>query len=88
MLFSLQRTHEGVGVTRRLICVSVLILCLPETSFAYVDPGTGAYLVQALLALAGATIFYVTHPLELLRRIKAKLLKVKASHKDRTVDRD
>jgi hypothetical protein len=71
--------HRGAEslVTRKLICLSALILCLPQTSFAYVDPGTGAYVVQALVALAGATIFYITHPLELLRRVKTKLLKRK-----------
>jgi hypothetical protein len=64
-------------VTRKLIYVSALIFCLPETSFAYVDPGTGAYVVQALVALAGAAVFYVTHPLELLRRIKTRWFKSK-----------
>jgi ABC-type bacteriocin/lantibiotic exporter with double-glycine peptidase domain len=54
--------------------MSAFALCLPQTSFAYVDPGTGAYVVQALVALAGATVFYITHPLELLRRVKKKLL--------------
>lgn len=62
---------------RRLIWLSAVALCLPQTSFAYVDPGTGAYVVQALVALAGATVFYITHPLELLRRVKRRLLKRK-----------
>jgi len=61
-------------VSKKLIWLSAVAICLPQTSFAYVDPGTGAYVVQALVALAGATVFYVTHPLELLRRVKRKLL--------------
>ena len=61
-------------MSKKLIWLSAVAICLPQTSFAYVDPGTGAYVVQALVALAGATVFYVTHPLELLRRVKRKLL--------------
>ncbi len=60
---------------RKLILLSVVFVCLPRTSLAYVDPGTGAYMVQALVALVGATIFYVRNPMELVRRIKAKLFK-------------
>jgi hypothetical protein len=59
---------------KKFVLLSALMLCLPQTSFAYVDPGTGAYVVQALVVLAGAAIFYITHPVELLRRLKTKLL--------------
>jgi len=55
---------------RKLLLLSVLFVCLPQTSFAYVDPGTGAYVVQALAAVVGALVFYTTHPRELLRRVK------------------
>jgi hypothetical protein len=60
---------------RKFILLSLLIFCVPQTAFAYIDPGTGAYLVQALAALAGSVIFYVNHPRELLRRLKEKLFK-------------
>ena len=64
-------------MVRKLVLLSALALCLPRTSFAYVDPGTGAYVVQALAALIGAAVFYISHPLELIRRLKAKLSKRK-----------
>ena len=60
-------------MAKKLLWLSVLFVCLPQTSFAYVDPGTGAYVVQALAAVVSALVFYTTHPLELLRRVKGKL---------------
>ena len=57
----------------RIVLLCLLALCLPQTALAYIDPGTGAYLVQGLAALAGAVVFYVSHPAELLRRLKEKL---------------
>jgi hypothetical protein len=58
---------------RKLIWASVLLVSLPQTSFAYVDPGTGAYVVQALVALIGAGVFYITHPRELIRKLRTRL---------------
>jgi hypothetical protein len=57
----------------KIILLSLLALCMPRTALAYIDPGTGAYLVQGLVALAGAAAFYVSHPAELLRKIREKL---------------
>ena len=62
---------------KRMVWLTALAVCLPQTSFAYVDPGTGAYAVQMLVAVLGATVFYISHPIELLRRVKRKLLKRK-----------
>lgn len=57
----------------KVILLCMLALCLPQTALAYIDPGTGAYLVQGLAALVGAVAFYVSHPAELIRRLKEKL---------------
>jgi hypothetical protein len=57
----------------KIILLCLLALCLPQTALAYIDPGTGAYLVQGLVALVGAVAFYVSHPAELLRKLREKL---------------
>jgi hypothetical protein len=36
---------------------------------AYIDPGNGAYMVQALLTLLGAALFYVRHPIRTAKMI-------------------
>lgn len=57
---------------------SILILSLSSTNaFAYIDPGAGAYAIQALLALFAAIIFYIRHPLEFFKNILKKFLKKK-----------
>ena len=57
---------------------AILTASLSSTSaFAYVDPGTGAYVIQALLALFAAIIFYIRHPLELIKTFIRKFLKKK-----------
>ena len=39
--------------------LTIAMLLLPLTAFAYFDPGTGSLLIQALIgALAGITIFW------------------------------
>jgi hypothetical protein len=60
-------------MTRKLLLLGLLFLYVPQTSFAYIDPGTGAYVVQSIAALIGAAVFYVTHPVEIIRKLKARL---------------
>jgi hypothetical protein len=45
-------------------------LAFPSAAFAYIDPGTGAMMVQALLALVAAAVFYFRHPSVLWRDFK------------------
>ena len=39
----------------------------PAAAMAYIDPGNGAYMVQALFAFIGAAIFYLRHPVRALK---------------------
>lgn len=54
---------------RLIIC----LLMLPNLAFAYIDPGTGAYFVQIIIAFGGAVVFYFTHPIQLIKLLLAKL---------------
>jgi len=57
----------------KILLLGLAALCMPRPSLAYIDPGTGAYLVQGLAALVGAVAFYISHPAELFRKLKEKL---------------
>jgi hypothetical protein len=46
--------------------VSSLALA-PAAAMAYIDPGNGAYMVQALFTLVGAALFYVRHPIRTVK---------------------
>ena len=39
-------------------------------AFAYIDPGTGAMLVQAILAVLAACVFYLRNPRHIWRDLK------------------
>jgi len=44
-----------------------MLVTAPGVAMAYIDPGNGAYMVQALFTLIGAALFYLRHPISLLR---------------------
>lgn len=73
----MQKTRVSV----RLAVVGACALIWPGLAFAYIDAGTGAMLVQGLLALVAAVVFYLRNPLVLwgdlkglVRRVGARML--------------
>jgi len=54
----------------KYIAVLISIAIYPSVAYAYVDPGTGAYLLQLLIALFGAVVFYASRPMQLFRLIR------------------
>ena len=42
-------------------------------SYAYFDPGTGMFILQALIALVSGFFFYLMNPKLLLKKIKEKI---------------
>jgi hypothetical protein len=46
----------------RGILIIAFLAVSPTVAMAYIDPGNGAYMVQALFTLLGAALFYVRHP--------------------------
>lgn len=54
---------------RKFNILLAAILLFPGVAYAYVDPGTGAYLLQLLIAIFGAAVFYISRPVQLFRLI-------------------
>lgn len=48
----------------------VLQLYMAFPVFAYVDPGSGAMLIQAVLALFTSVLFYICNPRKVWERLK------------------
>jgi len=64
----------------KIILISIFSLVFfSKISFAYFDPGTGAFIVQAIIAFFSAVIFYLAYPFiklkKILGKIKEKFLK-------------
>jgi hypothetical protein len=58
--------NKALSVRRCAVIILVLAMA-PTLAQAYIDPGSGAYMVQALFALVGAMLFYLRHPVRSLR---------------------
>ena len=52
------------GVATVLVLASV-----PTLALAYIDPGNGAYMVQVLMTMIAAGIFYLRHPVRTVKAI-------------------
>ena len=58
----------------------VVLFCrTPSIAFAYIEPGTGAYVVQALFALIVAGLAYIRHP---IKAFKALLDRLRQKNRD------
>ena len=60
----------------KLIFFTLLIYMHFIPSYAYFDPGTGMFILQALIALISGFFFYLMNPKLLLKKIKEKIQSV------------
>ena len=44
---------------RIFIWIGILLIILPGIAFAYLDPGTGSYVIQVIIALFVGSVFAV-----------------------------
>ena len=66
---------QGRLIGPRVIAVVAILSTAPGLAFAYIDPGSGAYMVQALFALCGAALFYIRHPIRTIRSLGNRLFR-------------
>ena len=59
-----------------IFCFTLLML-IPVSAYAYIDPGTGAVIIQSLIAFIAAVIFYLKNPVLLWEKIKKTFSKKK-----------
>ena len=44
-----------------------------SNSHAYIDPGTGAFIIQSILAIIGSIVFYLGYPIRIIKNIYNKI---------------
>ena len=54
--------------------LATFLVLYANLCFAYIDPGTGAYLIQALVAILAALFFAIRHPIELIKSLIKKIM--------------
>ena len=55
--------------------LATFIMLFANFSFAYIDPGTGANLIQALVALIAGVTFAISRPIELIKSLIKKIMR-------------
>ena len=63
---------------KRTFFLKLLILSFlfNNSAYAYFDPGSGALIIQAIIALFAAITFYLGYPMRVFRKIKKIFFKV------------
>ena len=59
------------------IILLIIFLVVPNNAFAYIDPGTGGILLQALLAGFAAVVTFITMSWRRLKNFVNKIFKTK-----------
>ncbi len=63
------------------IILTLIIVCFSQPSFAYIDPFTGSFIIQAILAFFATVVFYLGYPILIIKKIYKKLFKNKKKNK-------
>ena len=62
--------------------VLTLTLFLSPNAYSYFDPGSGAFIIQAIIAFISAAIVYLTSPFTWIKNFFKKIFKKRDSQKD------
>ncbi len=58
--------------------ITVFLLgMVPAVAYAYVDPGTGAYIVQAIIAVIASGLFFLRNPIRALKNLWKRITRRK-----------
>ena len=65
----------------KYIITFLVLILTPNISYAYLDPGTGAGIIQVLIAFISTIIFYLIYPFvfvkNFFKKFKKKIFKKK-----------
>lgn len=65
-----------------LSLIYIFLFLMPfKHTLAYVDPGTGAFIIQSFVAVIGAIFFYLGYPVRVIREIFQKYFNKKNKKK-------
>ena len=59
--------QQSSSFDARWVLIALVLMTAPGAAMAYIDPGSGAYMVQAIFTLVAAGLFYARHPIRSLR---------------------
>ena len=57
--------------------VLIFLMSSVSNSYGYIDPGTGSFIIQAILAIAASIFFYIGYPIRIIKKFFQKIFKKK-----------
>ena len=57
--------------------ILIFLMSAISNSYAYIDPGTGSFIIQAILAIASAIFFYMGYPIRIVKKFFQNIFKKK-----------
>jgi len=78
--FHSQKLIKQLFMKRKFVLI-LAIVCFSQPGFAYIDPFTGSFIIQAILAFFVTVAFYLGYPIRLIKKIYKKLSKKKKNNK-------
>tara|TARA_B110001450_G_scaffold240376_1_gene249084 strand:+ start:464 stop:673 length:210 start_codon:yes stop_codon:yes gene_type:complete len=60
-----------------LFLFQIILLLSNTDAYAYIDPGTGSFIIQTILAFFAAAAFYLGYPIRFIKDLYNKIFKKK-----------
>ena len=54
-----------------------LFLIFSSNAHAYIDPGTGSFIIQAIMAIGASVVIYLGYPIRFFKNLYYKIFKSK-----------
>ena len=54
-----------------------LFLIFSSNAHAYIDPGTGSFIIQAIMAIGASAVIYLGYPIRFFKKFYYKIFKSK-----------
>ena len=78
--FHSQKLIKQLFMKQKFVLILAMV-CFSQPGFAYIDPFTGSFIIQAILAFFATVAFYLGYPIRLIKKIYKKLSKKKKNNK-------
>ena len=79
----MQLRHKNTA----LVLLFLALIVMPKSTFAYIDPGSGSFLIQMLIAsLAGITYVARVYIMGFFYFVKHKVLRIKKNNESLVMD--
>jgi hypothetical protein len=74
---------SGISPTNFCTYFLIFFIGFNNVSYAYIDPGTGMFVVQTLIAIGASIIFYLGYPIRFIKSLFSRIFKKKETEKQK-----